>query len=138
MAEQALVRGDADLGALDLTAYRLAAQLPVQLADLRDGLRGDRLAEARQPTGRVHRHTAANRRCPASQQRLRLALSAQPQVLVPVEFERSGEVLHLRKTDVLRPDSGFGIRSVDDLVLEHPLRSLDDRGGIGCNIRQFR
>jgi hypothetical protein len=46
VAEQTLVGGDADLGALDLTAGGLALELPGEFADLRDGLGRDRLAEA--------------------------------------------------------------------------------------------
>ena len=67
--EQALVGGDADRGALDLTAGRLTLELPGQLADLRDGLGGDGLAEAGQPAGRVDRDPAADRssrRCAAA------------------------------------------------------------------------
>src|ERR671917_169858 len=50
--EQALVGGDADPGALDLATGGLALQLPGQLADLRDGLGRDGLAEAGQPARR--------------------------------------------------------------------------------------
>jgi len=49
VSEQALIRGDAGLRAVDLTAGCLAAELPSELADLCDRLRGDRLAEAGQP-----------------------------------------------------------------------------------------
>src|ERR1700722_511936 len=62
VAEQALVGGDADGGALDLAAGGLALELPGQLADLRDGLRGNRLAETRQAARRVDRDPAADRR----------------------------------------------------------------------------
>ena len=46
VAEQALVGGDADAGALDLTALGLPTQLPGQLADLRERLGRDGLTEA--------------------------------------------------------------------------------------------
>src|SRR5215207_9645285 len=68
VAEQALVGGDADGGALDLAARRLALQLPGQLADLRDGLSWDGLPEAGEPAGRVDRNAAADRRRAAAQQ----------------------------------------------------------------------
>ncbi len=46
MAEEALVRGDADLGAGDLALAGRAPQLPGQLADLRDRLGWDGFAWA--------------------------------------------------------------------------------------------
>ena len=49
VAEQALVGGDADPGALDLPALGLAAQLPGHLAHLGQRLGRHRLAEAGQP-----------------------------------------------------------------------------------------
>ena len=49
VAEQALVCGDADCGALDLATGGLTAQLPGQLTHLGDRLGGNRLTEARQP-----------------------------------------------------------------------------------------
>ena len=49
VAEQALIRGDADLRTLDLPAGGLTLELPGEFADLRDRLSGNRLAEACQP-----------------------------------------------------------------------------------------
>ena len=60
VAEQTLVGGDADRGALDLAAGRLAAELPHELAHLRDRLRGDRLAEAGEAAARVDGDAAAD------------------------------------------------------------------------------
>src|SRR5215207_11769369 len=88
VAEQALVGGDADGGALDLAAGGLALELPGQLADLGDGLRRDRLAEAGQPAGWVDRDAAADGGRAAPQQLLGLTLWAQSEVLVPVQFQR--------------------------------------------------
>src|SRR5215217_5906213 len=62
VAEQALVCGDTDLGAFHLATGGLALELPVQFADLSDGLCGDGLAETSQPAGRVDRNAAADRR----------------------------------------------------------------------------
>src|SRR3546814_6170797 len=59
VAEEALVDGEAGAGALHLAALGLAAELPGDLADLRDGLGRDGLAEARQPTRRVARDAPA-------------------------------------------------------------------------------
>src|SRR6185503_9726676 len=60
VAEQALVDRQPDARTLHLARTRLAAQVPRDLAHLSDGLRGDRLAEARQPAARVHRDAAAD------------------------------------------------------------------------------
>jgi hypothetical protein len=49
------------LAPVHLAAGGLAAELPGELAHLGDGLGGDRLAEAGQPAGRVHRQAAAER-----------------------------------------------------------------------------
>src|SRR6185295_10428048 len=83
VSEQSLVGRDADLGALDLAAGGLTLQLPGQLADLRDGLGRDRLAEAGQPARRVDRDPAADGGGAAAQQRFGVALVAQAEVLVP-------------------------------------------------------
>ena len=77
VAEQALVGGDADPGALDLAAARLAAQLPGQLADLGQRLGRHRLAEAGEPAGRVDRDPAADRGVAGAEQLLGLAALAQ-------------------------------------------------------------
>lgn len=78
MPEQALVGGDADLGVRHLPAGGLTAQLPGQLADLRDRLGGNRLTETRQPARRVDRDPAAEGGRAAAQQRLGLTLGAEP------------------------------------------------------------
>ena len=135
MAEQALVGRDADRGVLDLTAGGLPAQLPGEFADLRDRLGGDGLAEAGQSARRVDRDLAADGGRAAAQQRLGSALLAQPQVLVPVELQRRGQVVDLGQADVLGSDARFGVGRIQDLVLEHPLRRGDHRGGIRCDIR---
>ena len=124
-------------GALDLAAGGLALELPGQLADLRDGLRGNGLAETRQAARRVDRDPAADRRRTAAQQLLGLALGAQPQVLIPVEFQRGGQVVDLGHAHVLGSDAGLGVGGVQDLVLEHPIRRGHHRGGIRCDVRQF-
>ena len=118
MTEETLVGGDADGGALDLATVGLAAQLPDHLAHLGDRLRGDRLAEAREPAARVHRDAAADRGRARAQQRLGLALAAQPDVLVPVELERGGEVVDLGQAQVVGPDAGFLVRAPRDRVAE--------------------
>ena len=137
MSEQSLIGGDADGGALDLAAGGLTLQLPGQLADLRDGLGGDRLAETRKAAGRVDRNAATDRRCAAAQQLLCLALRAKAKVLIPVQFQRGGQVVDLGQAQILGSDAGLGVRGVEYLVLEHPLRRSDDGGGIRCDIRQF-
>src|SRR3954468_9462930 len=53
VAEQPLVGGDADPGAVDLAAEGIASQLPDELAHPGDGLGRHRLPEAGQPAGRV-------------------------------------------------------------------------------------
>ena len=70
----------------------------------------------------------------AAQQLLGLTLGAQPEVLVPVEFQRGGQVVDLGQAQVLGPDAGLGVGGVEDLVLEHPLRRGHHRGGIRCDV----
>src|SRR6266540_3675488 len=62
VAEQALVHGEPDIGALDLAFARVAPQLPRDLAHLGQRLGGDGLAEAREPAARVHGDATADRR----------------------------------------------------------------------------
>src|ERR1700741_3038290 len=101
MAEQALVCGDTHRRTVDLASHRLATQLPVQFADLGDGLCGDGFAEASEPARRVHRYPAADRGSAAAQQRLGLAPGAQSQMLVPVELQRGRQVVDLGEPDVV-------------------------------------
>ena len=105
VSEQSLIGGDADLGALHLTAGGLALQLPGELADLRDRLCRNGFAEAGQPTGRVDRNPAPDGGRPTAQQLLGLALRAQAEVLVPVQLQRGGQVVDLRQAQVLGSDA---------------------------------
>src|SRR5690606_24563313 len=107
VAEESLVGGDADAGALDLSALGLSAQLPGELADLRQRLSRHRLTEARETARGVDRDPAADGRVARAQQRLRLAAGAEPEVLDPVELEGGGEVVDLGNVDVLGADAGF-------------------------------
>ena len=91
--------------ALDLAGAGLAPQLPGDLAHLGDRLGGDRLAEAGQPAARVHRDAAAELGVAGAQQRLGLALAAEPDVLVPVELERGRQVVHLGQAEVVGADA---------------------------------
>ena len=54
MAEHAVVDGQTHLRIVDLTGTCLTAELPGELAYLRDCLRRDGFAERAQPTGGVH------------------------------------------------------------------------------------
>src|ERR1700754_3006386 len=110
MSEQSLVRGDSHACAFDLAGTGLAPQLPRDLAPLRDRLRGDGLAEARQPAARVHRDAAAELGGARAQQRLGLTFAAQADVLVPVELERGGEVVALGQREVVGTDPGLLVR----------------------------
>src|SRR5687767_1351306 len=125
VAEQALVRGDARLRVRDLAVACLAAQLPRELAHLRDRLRGPRLAEAAGPARRVAGDPAAQRRGAAAQEALRLAGLAQADVLVPVELERGREIVDLREREVFRSEAGLLVGRVGDRVLEAAIGSSD-------------
>src|SRR3954447_11583515 len=84
VAEEALVHGDACLGAVDLAGAGLTSQLPDQLAPLREGLRRDGLTQAREAAARVDRDAlAADGRVAVVDEALGLARLAQPDVLVP-------------------------------------------------------
>src|SRR5690606_3678706 len=95
VTEQALVHRDARAGALDLTSLGLSPKLPRQLAHLRDRLRRDRLAEAREPPARVDRDAAAEGGGAGTEQLLRPARLAQADVLVPVQLQGRRQVVHL-------------------------------------------
>ena len=86
MPEQPLIRRDSHTGTFDLSALRLAAQLPDALADLGDRLCGDRLSEARQSARRVHGHPPTELGVAVTQELLGLARLAEADVLVPVEL----------------------------------------------------
>src|SRR3954464_13826160 len=109
MAEQALVGSNTDARALDLTAGGLALELPGQLAHLRDGLRRNGFAEAGQPAGGVDRDAATDRRRAAAQQLLGLTLGAKAKVLIPIQFQRGGQVVDLGEAEVLRADASLGV-----------------------------
>ena len=64
--------GDADFRTLHLSIAGLAAQLPGQFTDLRQGLRRHSLAEAGQAAGDVYRNPAAQRGITGAQQGCRL------------------------------------------------------------------
>ena len=88
MTEEANVGGDARLGAFHLAIASLAPQLPGEFADLGQGLGGHGFAEAGKPAAGVYRDAATDGRVPGAQQLFRLALRAELQVLVPVQFQR--------------------------------------------------
>src|SRR5262245_7498836 len=77
VADEPLVPGHAEVRSLALPLAGLAAQLPGELADLRDRLRGDGLAEAGEPAARVHRDAASEAGVAVAQQALGLAGPAQ-------------------------------------------------------------
>ena len=126
MAEETLVGGDANSGALDLTLARLAAQLPRQLTYLSERLRRHRLTEASQTAARIDGNAAPDGRLTGPQQLLGLAALAQPEVFDPVEFERSGQVVDLGDVDVGWVDAGFFVGGDTDRFLERVLRLPDD------------
>ena len=135
MSEQSLVGGDTDLGAFDLTAGGLTLELPGELADLRDRLGGNGFTEAGQAARCVDRNLAADGGRPTAQQFLGLTLGAQPEVLVPVQLQRGGQVVDLREAQILGSDAGFGVGRVEDLILEHPIGCGHRSGGIRCDVR---
>ena len=121
MPEQALVDRQPDPGVCDLTSVGPAAQLPDDVAHLRDGLRGHGLAETCEAARGVHGDTAADRGVAVADQPFGLALLAEPDVLVPVELEGLGEVVDLGEIEILRADSGLFVRSSCDGVPEPQL-----------------
>ena len=64
-------------------------------------------------------------------------LAHRPEVLVPVEFQRGGQVVDLGQVEVLGSDAGLGVGGVEDLVFEDPSGPGDHGGGIGGDVRQF-
>src|SRR5690348_5326149 len=116
VAEEALVDRETDARTIDLALPRRTAQLPRELAQLRDRLRRDRLAEAGEPAAGIHRDATAERGVALAQELLGLARPADPDVLVPVELERGGEVVHLREAEVVGPDAGLLVGRGGDRV----------------------
>jgi hypothetical protein len=116
MPEQPLVGRDADPGTVDLTTRGPPLELPGDLADLRDGLRGHRYAEAGEPATRIHREPPADRGFAVAQQFLGLTWCAEAEMLVPVEFECRSQVVHLGDIDVVGADTGLLVRRVADGV----------------------
>src|SRR5690554_4451586 len=121
VAEEALVNRKADVGAFDLASFGLAAELPGELANLRDGLRGDRFAEAGESAGGVHRHLATQLRHAITDQLLGFSFLGDPDVLVPIELKRCGEVVNFRDVDVFGAESGLAVGFAGDGVFEAEL-----------------
>ncbi len=97
---------DADPGPSTWRPAGLATELPRDLAHLGQRLGRHRLAEARQAARRVDRDAAADRRVAAvAQQRSASPVGAEAEVLVPVELERGGQVVHLGDGHVLGADA---------------------------------
>src|SRR5947208_6599912 len=137
VTEQALVDGEPDACPLDLAAGRLSPQLPGELAHLGDGLGGDRLAEARQPTAGVHRDASADGGVTVVEEALGLALLAEADVLVPVELQRRREVVHLGQVEVVGPDARLRVCGVGDRVAERRLGQGHAARGVGCEVRHL-
>src|SRR4051794_6878545 len=132
VAEEALVRGDAGPGALDLAGAGAALQLPRDLAPLGDRLRGPRLAEAGEPAARVDGDALApDGGVAVVDEPLGLAGLAEPEVLVPVELERGREVVDLGDVDVVGAEPGLLVGAPRDRVAERALGGRDDGGGVG-------
>ena len=128
MAEQALVDGHTCGGALDLSSPGLPAQLPGDLAHLRDGLGGHGLAEARQSATRVHGDPVASEGGVAVvDEALGLPGLAQTDVLVPVELERRRQVVDLGDGEVVGTDTRLFVGGRRDRVAEGERRGSQRR-----------
>ena len=88
MAEQALVGGNADLGAVYLTLASLAAQLPGQFANLGQRLGRNRFTETGETAGGVHWQAATEFGVAIADQLRVFTAGAELQVFVPVHFQR--------------------------------------------------
>ena len=67
-----------------------------------------------------------------------LALGAQPEVLVPVEFQCGGQVVDLGQAEVLGAHAGLGVGGVEDVVLEHSIRCGHHGRRVGGDIGKLR
>lgn len=101
--EQPLVRGDPHARVLDLPVTRVAPELPGELAHLGDRLGRHRLAERGESAAHVDGYAPARRRRPLAQELRALALPAQSEVLVPLQLQGGGQVVHLGQREILRP-----------------------------------
>ena len=124
--------------ALDLSAAGLAADLPGELADLRDRLGGDRLSEAREAAARIHGNAAAQGRRPVVQQRLAPPGLAEADVLVPVELERGREVVDLGEVHVLGTEPRLLVGGARDRIPERRLGHAHRAGRVGREVRASR
>ena len=112
MSEQPLICRDARFGAIDLAVTGLAAELPGQLADLRDRLRRDGLAETTEPAARVDGNASSKGRVAVAEHLLGLAGFAETDILVPIEFEGRRQIVDLGKVEILRTHTGFLVGGV--------------------------
>ena len=122
MTEQTLIGGDAHLGVLHLATFGLASQLPGELAGLSNRLGGHGFAEAGQAARRIDRQSSAQRGGALPDHALGLARLAEAQVLVPVELQSGGQVIHLGDVDIFGAEAGLLVGGVPDALLEGPLR----------------
>ena len=87
----------------------------------RDGLSRHGFTEAGEAATGVDRDAAAQLGVAVVEQAFRFALLAQADVLVPVEAEGRGEVVHLGQREVVGADAGLFVGGVGDRLLERAL-----------------
>ena len=59
-------------------------------------------------------------------------------MLVPVEFQRGGQVVDLGEAQILGAHAGLGVGGVEDVVLERPVRRGHHGRGVGGDIGKLR
>ena len=100
----------ADLGALDLTVARLAAQVMADLPDVGDAGGGDRVSLRLQATRHVDRERPVTPRRTGVEEVDRAALLAQPEVVVVYELGGGEAVVQFDEVEVVGPDPGLLVR----------------------------
>ena len=99
--------GQPDAGPLDLAVAGLAPEVMTDLPDVGDAGGGDRMALRLETSGDVHRHRAVAPRGAGVEEADRVALVAEPEVVVVDQLRGREAVVQLDEIEIRRPDAGL-------------------------------
>src|SRR5438876_6204583 len=122
LAHPAVVVREPDRRAGHLAGAGLVAELDEDLRRLGDAGGAERVTASDQPAARVHDHVAAVVAAPRSDERARLALAAEAELLARNELRDREAVVYLGEVDLARRDAGHPVRG---------LRRTPERGPLG-------
>src|SRR5207245_9462838 len=129
LAHPAVVVREPDRRAGHRAGAGVAAELDEDLSRLGDAGGAERVTASDQPAARVHDHVAAVVAAPRGDERARLALAAEAQLLARNEFRDREAVVYLGEVDLARRDAGHPVRGLRRTPARGPLRVvLVERG----------